>query len=763
MAQKYALIEVVENGITTTKQVPVESKSKAKSTYPDLSMQNPPQGRGFLGMIEPPKPGKPGKNPPGGTGQGLDIASKAVKIASATLDVAKKAYVAMEKGFENIDASGILDPLNAMQDMFGMSNQAFKAMKDQSNAFVDAEMQRMIALDDAYINQTSRLSKHFKHDEFKEKYTALIVEMNNMNAMALKSFDADERERALLIGKNLEISQQETAKLLQRTYAYSGETSDKILTDIAAHSKKLSEVVGIGQKDLANEMAQVLSDTETFGNMTVEQAGRMAAAYKQLGLDLNAVKGIINGFRSFDQAAQKMGDLSAMFGIQMDAMEMMALANEDEEEFLIRMRDQMMDQGVDVENMSKTRLRALGDQLNMTQEQVQTFFRTGEMQAGQAEMEAAQAEANQETVAETVKSVQDMKRYIKMTKDEIVALGSLKTFKEKRKDMAGLAIDGDNFNVELRRTVPASQAAAKGIGMMVSNMQELTGHFTKILEQKGGAGAEGILGGIMGVTTGDMMGAFKSATGEQAEKAGESAGEGFTAAIGKYIKPSSLPLAWSGLKDGVDWIAANAGNTGDTHLGQPIAAAAAAVGAAFGKGIEEEIALNMGSIGTMITDAVNAAGPLDVDINTNVTAQVAAAAEIKAPPTVTQIDTASLAAELSGIGLKEAAEALGKLPEGITTALSTLTVTTQAAAEVEAAAVTAETLSVENSPAFKALADNLQTMATEQKTALTAISDAIKSDKTMMVDLHLNKTRIATAIKDFSFADGRKFQIHMPG
>ena len=49
-----------------------------------------------------------------------------------------------------------------------------------------------------------------------------------------------------------------------------------------------------------------------------------------------------------------MGDMSAMFGVQMDAMEMMYLANEDEEAFLHKMREQMMDQGVDVENMSKT-------------------------------------------------------------------------------------------------------------------------------------------------------------------------------------------------------------------------------------------------------------------------------------------------------------------------------------------------------------------------------------------------------------------------
>ena len=50
-----------------------------------------------------------------------------------------------------------------------------------------------------------------------------------------------------------------------------------------------------------------------------------------------------NKFMNFDSAAQKMGDLSALFGIQMDAMEMTYLANEDQEEFLFRMREEILD------------------------------------------------------------------------------------------------------------------------------------------------------------------------------------------------------------------------------------------------------------------------------------------------------------------------------------------------------------------------------------------------------------------------------------
>ena len=746
--QYYIIVQYTDNQVLKTRQQgPYASKSEAEAVT------------GFISHVTNSGGGGGGGDASKQQVAGMDIASAAIGVMKSTVEFAKNAYAAMETGFKNIDKSGILDPMNAMQDIFGMSNDAYAKMTDASNEFVDGELKKFIEIDNAYIRQESILKDSFKHDEVKEAYGQLIVEMTNMNTMALKSFDQGERERALLVQKNLKLTSQETTKLLQRTYAETGDTSSDILTNIAAHAEKIAQVTGMSTKDIANEMAQILSDTETFGFMSEESAARMAGTYKQLGLDLNAVKGIINGFRSFDQAAQKMGDLSAMFGIQMDAMEMMALANEDEEAFLTKMRDDMMDQGVDVENMSKTRLRALGDQMNMTQEQVQTFFRTGEMQADQAEMEAASADANKQSIEDTVKSVKEMKRYVKLTKDEIIALGSAKSMITLRQRMGATAIEGDKFNSALRKIVPESETATQGMGIMLDNMGKLTKKFRKEMQADGGA--ESIYGGVMGITAGDMMGPFKEAVGKQATEGGKETGLKFSEALGAYIKPKSLPPAWEGLKTGIQWIKANAGND-SADLGRPMKEASAAVGQAFGSGIESAIAESMANIGKMITDAVNAAGPLDVDVNTNVTAQVAAAAEVQAPPTVTQIDSASLAAELSGLGLAEVAETIGQLPEGISTALSTMTIENQAAAQVEAAAVTAETLSVENSPAFQALAESLATMTEEQKTALTAISDAIKSESTMYVDLYLQNDKIASAMKQYEFGGGQRFQIAMP-
>ena len=99
-------------------------------------------------------------------------------------------------------------------------------------------------------------------------------------------------------------------------------------------------------------------------------------------------------FMDFDSAATKMGELSALFGIQMDAMEMTYLANEDREEFLLRMREQVLDAGLDVENMSNARARVLSQQMGMNVEQMKIFLREGEDALDQSSLESATAQAD---------------------------------------------------------------------------------------------------------------------------------------------------------------------------------------------------------------------------------------------------------------------------------------------------------------------------------------------------------------------------------
>jgi len=223
---------------------------------------------------------------------------------------------------------------------------------------------------------------------FMTAYTELMSRfVTDMPGMAADLTD-DMAETLLGFQKSLSISEQDMSDILKRQYAFTGEANADVLGEIANVSKVLADQVGTGANKLKKEIVAIITDVDRFGNIGVDAAGRISAALAQTGVDFNTFVRLTDQFMRFDSAADKMGELSALFGIQMDAMEMTYLANEDQEEFLFRMREEIMDAGIDVENMSNARARALAGQLNMNVSQMKMFLREGELAVDQAEMTA---------------------------------------------------------------------------------------------------------------------------------------------------------------------------------------------------------------------------------------------------------------------------------------------------------------------------------------------------------------------------------------
>lgn len=225
--------------------------------------------------------------------------------------------------------------------------------------------------------------------EFGEAYTQMFNKFATDMPNMAKNLSDDMAETLLGFKKALSISDQDMSDILKRQYAFTGEATDEIFGQIANVSKSLADTTGLGANKLKKEIVAIITDVDRFGNIGVDSAGRISAALNQLGVDYNTFVRLTDQFMNFDSAATKMGDLSALFGIQMDAMEMTYLANEDQEEFLFRMREEILDAGIDVENMSNARARALAGQLNMNVSQMKMFLREGEMAVDQAEMAAA--------------------------------------------------------------------------------------------------------------------------------------------------------------------------------------------------------------------------------------------------------------------------------------------------------------------------------------------------------------------------------------
>ena len=477
----YAELAKQMKNFAPTTQIGTKSDSNGTATRED-ELRNALSGGGDAGGSGVPGGGG---GPPGSTVGGTildetnkskaDLMGALVEFADATVTLSNDTMRNFLKGFKEFEDSGVLQPYETIQKSLGLTVKEFSRVNSIQNQFTRGELVKFKDMHKEFLQGRDGMIDYFETDKkYMKAMHELQEKMINNNTRSLESFTKDERKRALLFQNNLNLASDSMVSLLDRTYAYSGDTNTEILDNIVRHAKAVGDATGIAFKDLADETSKILMDTERFANMSEATATRIAATYKQLGLDLRTFGSIIDGFRDFDSAARKMGDLSAMFGVQMDAMEMMYLANEDEEEFLHRFRDQLMDQGVDVENMSKTRLRALGDQLGMTQRQLQTFFREGELAVSQADQEKATAEGAQMTVKDTTELIKGQKRIIERTPEAWAAIYKSRQFMEYRDEIVGLVADTDRMRKNITRGVTRLPTGKDGpLGEQFSNFLNL--------------------------------------------------------------------------------------------------------------------------------------------------------------------------------------------------------------------------------------------------------------------------------------------------
>ena len=312
-----------------------------------------------------------------GLGETTKIMLDSTAAFNMELDDELDYFRQIQKSFGGISTAAYA----AGEEVSGLAGQALNAQ--QHLGLVGAAgKDAALEIESGALKGKNALLELFKEPaEAAKLFSAVMVDVALDNLTVAQSIEAQgeaEMERVAIISKRMNISADTMGDMLRRQYAFTGEASSKIFEDIANVSVGLAKTTGAAANELKSDILDIMKDTKLFGDIGVESAGRIAVSLNKLGIDFQTFKNMTSSFMDFDSAAEKMGDMSALFGIQIDAMEMTYLANEDQEEFLYRMREEILDAGLDVENMSKTKQRALTDQLGMESiEQMRQYMDTG--------------------------------------------------------------------------------------------------------------------------------------------------------------------------------------------------------------------------------------------------------------------------------------------------------------------------------------------------------------------------------------------------
>lgn len=214
-------------------------------------------------------------------------------------------------------------------------------------------------------------------EEVANNYLRVRENLAGRQSIMLNKMTEEDQTQLGMFSKGLRLTNREVAEVMERQISLNGEASNEIFLNISKFAKATSDATGTSFQEISAGIVDIITDVETFGNVSEEQAARIAANLSQIGLSTRGFGQMVDKFMNFDTAAESLGNLSTVFGVHFDAMEMMMLSSTDPEEFLHRMRESFLDAGMEIEDMTLPEKKLAAQQLGMSITEFENFMQEG--------------------------------------------------------------------------------------------------------------------------------------------------------------------------------------------------------------------------------------------------------------------------------------------------------------------------------------------------------------------------------------------------
>lgn len=177
-----------------------------------------------------------------------------------------------------------------------------------------------------------------------------------------------------VIAQSIGLETDQISKTISRSIDRTGEASIQNFRNIVKFSMSAQKQTGISAKVIVENFTDIQSNVDKFGNLAEDALIRIGTQLAQVGIKAETLGKLVGQFTNFDSAANAVGNLTAAFGLNVDAMEMMMLANTDQEAFLMRIREQFEEQGLAFEDMNLAQQKLLSQQLGIGIEEASRLF-----------------------------------------------------------------------------------------------------------------------------------------------------------------------------------------------------------------------------------------------------------------------------------------------------------------------------------------------------------------------------------------------------
>ena len=191
----------------------------------------------------------------------------------------------------------------------------------------------------------------------------------------------------------------------------SGGSLQDSLQDAMVASAHLSKKFGVDVKIIGKGLNAMASDMETFGHLGVKEMAAVATYSAKLGVEISALKGVMDKFDSFQGAAEAAGKLNEAFGMNIDTMKMMNAENPAER--MDMLRQSLADTGKSFDELSRHEKKLMAQTMGMDMKSLQNAMsidpdEMGFDDFGDAAEEAAEKMTPEQAMQDVAKSIEKL-------------------------------------------------------------------------------------------------------------------------------------------------------------------------------------------------------------------------------------------------------------------------------------------------------------------------------------------------------------------
>ena len=204
----------------------------------------------------------------------------------------------------------------------------------------------------------------------------------------------------------LGVSVQDTANLLEtgtKTLGMSSEQSIVLQEELV----KTARGIGIAPAQMVQGFAQAAPRLAAHGSSMKKVFEGLALQSKNTGVSIEGLLGITEGFDTFEQAARKTSQLNAMFGTQLNSVD---LLNASEEERVQILQDSLAATGKSIDTMGRFELKSLAQIIGVDVATVRKTFGATTEGLDDLEKKASAAKSSVNIEEEMEKSVTAQQR-----------------------------------------------------------------------------------------------------------------------------------------------------------------------------------------------------------------------------------------------------------------------------------------------------------------------------------------------------------------